>query len=99
MAHAYIDAVAETGADAIKFQTHIPSAESTPQEQFRVKVFPQDTTRYDYWQRTAFTEPQWLKLREHAEERGLEFLSTPFSVAAVQLLRRVGVQAWKIGSG
>ena len=31
-AHAYIDAVAEAGADAIKFQTHIASEESTPDE-------------------------------------------------------------------
>ena len=35
-AHAFIDAVAESGADAIKFQTHIAEAESTPQEPFRV---------------------------------------------------------------
>ena len=29
MAHAYIDAIANTGADAVKFQTHIAAAEST----------------------------------------------------------------------
>jgi N,N'-diacetyllegionaminate synthase len=99
MAHAYIDAAAEAGADAVKFQTHIAAEESTPDEQFRVKVFPQDATRYAYWQRTSFTEEQWQALKQHAETRGLEFLSTPFSVAAVRLLRRLGVKAWKIGSG
>lgn len=98
-AHAYVDAVADAGADVVKFQTHIASSESTPQEQFRVNVFPQDGTRFDYWERTAFTEPQWAELRRHAEERGLEFLSTPFSVRAVELLRRIGVKGWKIGSG
>ena len=36
-AHAYIDAVANAGADAIKFQTHIAAAESTPGEPWRVK--------------------------------------------------------------
>jgi len=36
-AHAFIDAVASTGADAIKFQTHIASAETTKQEPWRVK--------------------------------------------------------------
>lgn len=98
-AHAFIDAAADAGADAVKFQTHIAAAESTPQEQFRVKVFPQDATRYDYWQRTSFTEEQWAGLKAHAEKRSVAFLSTPFSIAAVRLLRGLGMQAWKIGSG
>ena len=98
-AHAYIDAVARAGADAIKFQTHIAAAESTPDETWRVKFSPQDATRYAYWKRMEFTEEQWLGLKGHAEERGLQFLSSPFSVEAVELLTRVGVKAWKIASG
>lgn len=98
-AHAFIDAAADAGADAIKFQTHIAAAESSPQERFRIKVFPQDITRFEYWERTAFTQEQWRDLKGHAEEKGLVFLSTPFSNAAVALLRRIGVKAWKIGSG
>jgi N-acetylneuraminate synthase len=98
-AHAYIDAVAKTGADAIKFQTHIATAESTPGEPFRVKFSRQDATRYDYWQRMEFTEEQWRGLVEHAQECGLVFLSTPFSFAAVDMLERLDVPAWKVGSG
>jgi len=98
-AHAYIDAVAKAGADAVKFQTHIADAESTPNEPWRVKFSPQDETRYDYWKRMEFTEAQWHGLKQHAEERGLKFLSTPFSIEAVELLRRVGVFAWKVASG
>ena len=98
-AHAYIDAVAQTGANAIKFQTHIASAESTRHEKFRVKVFPQDETRYDYWKRMEFTPQQWRGLAEHAKAVGLDFLSTPFSVAAVNLLQGLDVPAFKVGSG
>lgn len=98
-AHAYIDAVARTGASAVKFQTHIAHAESTPEETFRVNVFPQDRTRYDYWRRMEFTKEQWIGLAEHARDRNLAFLSTPFSIEAVELLEAVGVPAWKIGSG
>ena len=98
-AHAYIDAVAQTGANAIKFQTHIAAAESTPGEPFRVKFSRQDATRYDYWRRMEFTESQWQGLADHAAERGLTFLSTPFSFAAVDLLEQVGAPAWKVGSG
>jgi N-acetylneuraminate synthase len=98
-AHAYIDAVAKAGADAIKFQTHIAAAESTPGESFRVKFSRQDATRYAYWQRMEFTEEQWHGLAAHARECGLIFLSTPFSFEAVNLLNRIGTPAWKVGSG
>ena len=99
MAHAFIDAIAATGADAVKFQTHIAGAESTPQEPWRVKFSRQDASRYDYWKRMEFSEEQWRGLKKHADERGLLFLSSPFSLEAVELLERVGVAAWKIASG
>jgi N,N'-diacetyllegionaminate synthase len=98
-AHAYIDAIANAGADAIKFQTHIASAESTPGEPWRVKFSRQDATRFDYWKRMEFTESQWHGLAGHARERGLIFLSSAFSFEAVELLERVGVPAWKVGAG
>jgi len=99
MAHAFIEAIASAGADAVKFQTHIASAESTLDEPWRTKFSEQDNTRYEYWKRMEFTEPQWAGLRRHADELGLLFLSSPFSVEAVQLLTRVGVSAWKVASG
>lgn len=98
-AHAFIDAIAAAGADAVKFQTHIAAAESTPSEPWRVRFSRQDDTRYDYWKRMEFTEEQWVGLRQHAQERGLLFLSSPFSMEAVDLLIRVGVSAWKVASG
>src|SRR4051812_45843260 len=99
LAHAFIDAIARAGADAVKFQTHIAAAESTPAEPWRVRFSSQDPTRYDYWKRMEFTADQWLTLKRHADERKLIFLSSPFSVEAVQLLHRVGVPAWKVASG
>jgi N,N'-diacetyllegionaminate synthase len=98
-AHAFIDAAAEAGADAIKFQTHIASAEGTPDEPWRTRFSPQDETRFEYWRRMEFTPEQWHGLRVHADKRGLHFLSSPFSLAAVELLTRVGVAAWKVASG
>lgn len=98
-AHAFIDAVAGSGADAIKFQTHIADAESTRDEPWRVKFSEQDDTRFDYWKRMEFRKDQWISLKEHAVSRGLDFLSSPFSIEAVTLLREVGVRAWKVASG
>ncbi len=98
-AHAYIDAVARTGADAIKFQTHIAAAESTPRETFRVAFSKQDATRYDYWKRMEFKAEEWAGLAAHARDKGLMFLSTPFSFEAAALLEKLDMPAWKIGSG
>lgn len=98
-AHAYIDAAAQAGADAVKFQTHIAEAESSVDEPWRVRFSPQDDTRFGYWKRMEFTPDQWAGLREHASQRGLLFLSSPFSLQAVELLRRIGVDAWKVASG
>ena len=99
LAHSFIDSVAKTGAHAIKFQTHIADAESSSLEPWRVKFSLQDETRFDYWKRMEFTKEQWAGLKTHAEDLGLVFLSSPFSVEAVELLQDIGVVAWKISSG
>jgi len=98
-AHAFIDAAADAGADAIKFQTHIAAAETTPSEPWRTRFSHQDDTRYDYWKRMEFSPEHWAGLEKHARERGLHFLSSPFSREALELLTRVGVSAWKVASG
>ncbi|MEZ5365630.1 MAG: N-acetylneuraminate synthase family protein [Bryobacterales bacterium] len=98
-AHAYIDAVARAGADTIKFQTHIAAAESTAREPWRKGFSLQDKTRFDYWKRMEFTAEQWRGLAEHAREKGLSFLSSAFSVEAVELLESLGMEAWKVGAG
>lgn len=98
-AHAFVDAVARAGADAVKFQTHLAHAESTRDEPWRVRFSPQDATRYEYWERMAFTDEQWAGLRRHAADAGLAFVSSPFSLEAVALLDAIGADALKVASG
>jgi N,N'-diacetyllegionaminate synthase len=99
IAHSYIDALAKTGVTAIKFQTHIAEAESSEFENFRVKFSYEDKTRFDYWKRMEFTLEQWGGLKKHCEDKNLEFISSPFSNQAVELLEKIGVERYKIGSG
>jgi N,N'-diacetyllegionaminate synthase len=99
MAHAYIDAIANAGADAVKFQTHIAEAEGTAAETFRKSSPWIEETKAQFWQRTGFNAEQWQGLATHAKERGLVFLSSPFSVEAVELLERLDMAAWKVASG
>ena len=91
LAHSYIDAVAKTKADAIKFQTHIAHAETTIHEPWRVNFSRQDKTRYEYWKRMEISKEQWQDLKKHADGEGLKFLSSPFSLEAVEdILRALG---------
>ena len=97
--HSYIDAVASTGVDAIKFQTHIAEAESSEYEPFRVNFSYEDNSRYDYWKRMSFSKEQWAGIKKHCDDAGIEFISSPFSQAAVDLLETIGVKRYKVGSG
>ena len=99
IAHSYIDALTKTGVDAVKFQVHIAAAESSTHEPFRVKFSTQDNTRFDYWKRMEFSPEQWQELKTHCDEVGVEFMASPFSNAAVDLLELLGVKRYKIGSG
>ena len=99
IAHSFIDALKDTGIDAVKFQVHIAEAESSIYEPFRVKFSYEDATRYDYWKRMEFTPDQWIGLKKHCDECGMEFMASVFSNASVDLLEKTGVKRYKIGSG
>lgn len=92
-----IDAAAEAGADAVKFQTHLADAETLPEAPN--PPYFNGEPRYRYFQRTAFTLAQWRGLKRHCAARRVEFLSSPFSLEAVELLEQVGVQRHKVPSG
>ena len=98
-AFAMAEVARDCGAHAIKFQTHIAAEESTPSEPWRIPFSRQDASRYEYWQRMEFTEQQWRELAAHAGERGLLFVSSPFSQRALTLLERIGQPFWKVPSG
>lgn len=99
IAHSYIDVLADTGINTIKWQTHIADAESSEYEEFRVKFSYEDHKRIDYWKRMEFNPAQWQELKDHCEDKGLAFLSSPFSMEAVRLLEELNVHRYKIGSG
>jgi N,N'-diacetyllegionaminate synthase len=96
---AFIDIAKECGCDAIKFQTHLADEESTPSEPWRIQFSIQDTSRYKYWERIQFTYDQWSALKRHADQVGIHFISSPFSLESCRWLSNIGVSAWKLASG
>lgn len=97
--YAFIDALKEQGVDAIKFQTHIAQFESSREEPWRIKFSYEDEDRFSYWKRMEFSKEQWISFKQYVEENGMEFISSPFSVEAAQLLGEIGTSVWKIASG
>lgn len=97
--YSYIDALATTGINAVKFQMHIAEAESSEYEPFRVKFSLEDETRYAYWKRISFSFIQWKGIKQHCDVLGLDFICSPFSNLAVDWLEELGVTQYKIGSG
>ena len=99
LAHSYIDSLKNTGVTDIKFQIHIAEAESSNQEKFRKKFSYQDKTRFDYWKRIEFNKEQWFGIFNHCKKNKLNFVASPFSIEAVNLLKKLGCKTFKIASG
>jgi N,N'-diacetyllegionaminate synthase len=98
MAHSYIDNLAKTGINAIKFQIHIAEVESSVHEEFRVNFSYSDKTRYDYWKRIQFSFDEWVALKKHCDDLNLEFIATPCSLLAIDWLEKLNVKTYKVGS-
>ena len=97
MAKTMIDLAAESGVDAVKFQTHISEAETLPDAP--MPPFFKGEPRYEYFIRTGFDFEQWTELKRHAEDKGLVFMSSSFSIAATELLEQLGIVCHKVPSG
>ena len=91
-----VHAAAEAGADAIKFQTHLPEHEMLRDGATAAYV---GESLFDLLTRTALSPDEHLRLRDEASRRGIIFLSTPFSREAADFLETIGVPAFKTGSG
>jgi len=91
-----VRAAADAGADAIKFQTHFPEHEMLRGGATAAYV---GESLFDLLTRTALSRDDHVRLRDEAAQRGIVFLSTPFSREAADFLESIGVPAFKTGSG
>jgi N,N'-diacetyllegionaminate synthase len=100
-AHDLVDLAADSGADAVKFQTFEPSAlvsASAHTAAYQLATTGVATQR-ELLETYVLPTVAWVELRDHAAERGIDFLSTAFDLASLDLVCELGVQALKLGSG
>jgi N-acetylneuraminate synthase len=93
-----VDAAHRAGAEVVKHQTHIVADEMSAVAK---KVIPgnADVSIYDIMERCALDEQDELELKNYVESKGMIFISTPFSRAAAERLKKFDIPGYKIGSG
>jgi N-acetylneuraminate synthase len=98
-----IEAAAEAGADAVKFQT-FRAAEllrrNAPKAEYQKATTVASESQYDMVQRLELDEEAHRDLIEHAAQRGIRFISTPFDCESLDLLvSAFQLPMIKLGSG
>lgn len=94
MAKKMVEAAKWAGADVAKFQLHQPDVEMVPGS---IKMW--DGPLYDILKRNLFTPEMHKEIKEYCEKIGIEYLCTPFCPSSVDILNKLGVKAFKTGSG
>jgi N,N'-diacetyllegionaminate synthase len=100
-AHALVDLAADTGADAIKFQTFDPASlvSATARTAAYQAASTGLATQRELLEQYVLPAGAWPELRDHAIERGVAFMSTAFDLVSLDLVCELGVHALKLGSG
>ncbi len=97
-----VDAAANGGADAVKFQTFRAdrvAATTAPKAQYQLRTTATEESQQAMLRRLELSRSDHVRLIERCRTRGLTFLSTPFDESSVELLVELGVPAIKVSSG
>lgn len=91
-----IDSAAESGADCVKFQYHITDAEMIPND-----IIPENANEsiWNLIKRCELSDREERQIKKHCKDKGIIYLSTPFSREAADRLYAMEVTGFKIGSG
>lgn len=92
-----IESVKNCGADMVKFQLHLSDYETLPDAPN--PDYFKDENRYDYFKRTLFSQEQLYQLKKYCESLGLDFVASPFSEKALEILEKIDTRFYKIASG
>jgi N,N'-diacetyllegionaminate synthase len=102
LAKRLVDAAADAGADAVKFQTfkadRVVSTHAA-KARYQKQTTGSEESQLEMVRRLELPADAFRELRDHSDQRGLVFLSTPFDDESADLLQQLGVPAFKIPSG
>ena len=101
VAHRLVEAAADAGADAVKFQTFVPDAlasAAAPTAAYQ-RAGDQGEDQRAMLERLALPADAWPALQRRAHDRGIVFLSAPFDDASAGVLDAMDIAGFKTGSG
>ena len=101
-AHDLIDAAVDAGADAVKFQTFSPKMIAAPEAEraaYQIETTGEGGSQLDMLEKLVLPADAYPALMQHATDRGLVFLSTPFDAGSADFLDELGLPAFKVSSG
>ncbi len=97
-----IDVAVHSGADIVKFQTFKSDELTTdiaPLAEYQLKNSPEFINQKKLLSKLELSEKNHISLKNYAEDLGIEFLSTGFTIQSIDLLARIGIRRWKVPSG
>ena len=102
LARQLVDAAAESGADAVKFQTFKSdelATPSAPKAAYQSEQAGDAESQREMLRKLELPPEAFRSLQGHCRTRGIQFLSTPFEEESADFLDQLGVAAFKIPSG
>lgn len=97
-----IDAAVDAGSDAVKFQTFSADrlvTKNAPKANYQNETTDKNESQYDMLKKLELTYEEHKILKKYCQENDILFMSTPFDFESVDLLEKIGVEIYKIGSG
>jgi N-acetylneuraminate synthase len=98
-----VDAAAETGADAVKFQTFVTElviTRRTPKANYHIETTGDDSVEswFELIKREELPLEDFAEIKQHCDDKGIIFLSTPYDMPSVNTLAAIGAPAMKVAS-
>jgi N,N'-diacetyllegionaminate synthase len=97
-----IDVAAAAGVDAVKFQTFIAEnlvTRDAVKANYQQKVTDAAESQFEMLKKLELSIQDFEVLKKRCEQRGVDFLSTPFDLVTIDMLVNLGVAKWKLPSG
>ena len=102
LAKKLVNSAATAGADIIKFQsfeTDQLTSKVSPKAKYQMKTTSKKESQYDMLKKYQLSYNDHLELKNYCNKKKIEFLSTPFDLKSVILLKKLGLKRIKISSG
>jgi sialic acid synthase SpsE len=102
LARKLIDIAGKAGSDAVKFQTFQTEelvTETAEKAEYQKETTGSKESQFEMLKKLELSDKNFKELFTYAQRKGVISLSTPFDQGSVDLLDKLGVPAFKVGSG